>query len=334
MKSKYKASAIATAMTLLGSLTLAITSAAPANAGTWCSGVNISYFKGGTADSFSDILEKGAKQAAADTGANVTIISSGWNFPKMVQQFKEEIVKKPDAISFMGHPGDAAILSAAKDAKKAGILVDFSNVPAKRSIKELNAGFVGANLGKMGAALADRAVKDFGLKRGDKAIVVGTFGVKGRSDREDGVVKSLRAKGINVTELNLQSIGENVTGNPNLLTPSLTAAIKAAGDGLKLIVSEGALLGATPTYFAAAGLKPGQVKVAGFDVGADVLAAFASGHVQLTADQEPFKQGYLPIISLCLQKVYGLAASSVDTSAGFVTVDNYKIVAALPKGFR
>ena len=67
MKSKYKASAIATAMTLLGSLTLAITSAAPANAGTWCSGVNISYFKGGTADSFSDILEKGAKQAAADT---------------------------------------------------------------------------------------------------------------------------------------------------------------------------------------------------------------------------------------------------------------------------
>ena len=54
----------------------------------------------------------------------------------------------------MGHPGDAAILSAAKDAKKAGILVDFSNVPAPKSIAELNAGFTGANLSKMGAALS------------------------------------------------------------------------------------------------------------------------------------------------------------------------------------
>ena len=56
MKSKYKASALATAMTLLASLTFAVSTAAPSHAGTWCSGVNISYFKGGTADSFSDIL--------------------------------------------------------------------------------------------------------------------------------------------------------------------------------------------------------------------------------------------------------------------------------------
>jgi len=313
---------------------LGVSTAGQSSAGTWCSSVKISYFKGGTADSFSDILQKGAEAAAADTGAQVTIISSDWNFPKMVQQFKEEIVKKPDAISFMGHPGDAAILSAAKDAKKAGILVDFANVPAPKSIAELNSGFVGANLSKMGQALAARSIKDFGLKKGDEAIVVGTFGVKGRSDREDGVVKVLKKAGIKVTELNLQSVGQNVTGNPSLLTPSMTAAIKRSGSKLKLIVSEGSLLGYTPKFFDAAGLKAGDVKVAGFDVGADVLAAFASGHVQLTADQEPFKQGYLPIVSLCLQKVFGLSASSVDTSAGFVTVDNYKTVAALPKGFR
>ena len=119
MKSKYKASALATAMTLLASLTFAVSTAAPSHAGTWCSGVNISYFKGGTADSFSDILEKGARQAAADTGANVTIISSNWDFPIMVQKFKEEIAKKPDAISFMGHQGDAAIVPSAREAKAA-----------------------------------------------------------------------------------------------------------------------------------------------------------------------------------------------------------------------
>jgi len=61
MITKRKSGAIATALTLLGSLTLAITTAAPSNAGTWCSGVKISYFKGGTSDPFSDILEKGAR---------------------------------------------------------------------------------------------------------------------------------------------------------------------------------------------------------------------------------------------------------------------------------
>jgi len=42
----------------------------------------------------------------------------------------------------------------------------------------------------------------------------------------------------------------------------------------------------------------------------------------------------MPVVSLCLQKVYGLSPASVDTSAGFVTTSNYKIVAALPTGFR
>lgn len=332
MKSKHKASAIATAMTLLGSLTLAITSAAPASAGTWCSGVKISYFKGGNSDSFSDILEKGAKQAAADTGANVTIIQSNWDFPLMVQKFKEEIAKKPDAISFMGHPGDAAIMPTVKSAKDAGILVDFSNVPAPKSIAALNSGFVGANLLKMGELLAARSIRDFGLKKGDQALVMGAFGVPGRSDREDGTVKTLEKAGLKVIKLDLKSAGD-IAGNPSLLTPLFVANMKKYPK-LKYINASGPTLGAMKIYFDAAGIKPGAIKVSGFDLGATVLQAFADGYVQLSADQEPFKQGYLPIVSLCMAKVYGLSPSSVDTSAGFVTVDNYKTVAALPVGFR
>ena len=51
--------------------------------------------------------------------------------------------------------------------------------------------------------------------------------------------------------------------------------------------------------------------------------------MQLTADQQPFQQGYLPILSLCEQIVYGLAPINVDTGAGFVTPENYKAVADL-----
>jgi simple sugar transport system substrate-binding protein len=251
----------------------------------------------------------------------------------MVQKFKEEIAKKPDAISFMGHPGDAAIEPSAKAAKAAGILVDFSNVPAPKSIAATNAGFTGANLGLMGRNLASRSIVDFGLKKGDQAIVIGTFGVPGRSDREDGVVSTLVKAGVAVTKLDLKVFPGNAAGDPNLVTPVLTASI-LKNTKLKLIVAAGPILGNMNNYFSAAKLTAGSVKVAGFDLGETVLKGFADGYIQLSADQEPFKQGYMPIVSLCLAKQYGLGQTSVDTSSGFVTTANYKTVAALPKGFR
>ncbi len=325
--------AISGSIATVVALTAALTSNEGAGAaGSWCSGVKISYFKGGSADAFSDILEKGARTAAEDTGANVTIISSGWDFPKMIQGFREEIAKKPDAISFMGHPGDAAIKPLAQQAKSAGILVDYANVPPAETLKTVGGGFVGANLRFMGEALATRSIADFGLKSGDEAIVVGTFGVPGRSDREDGAVAVLTKAGVKVSQLNLTTLGDT-NGNPNLVTPALTASIKRS-TSLKLIIAAGPVLGNMKAYFTAAGLKPGQVKVSGFDLGATVFAAFDSGHVQLSADQEPFKQGYFPIVSLCMQKKYGLAPSSVDTSSGFVTTANYKLVSSLPAGYR
>lgn len=334
MRISIRSTAVAVSATVLAAaaVSVATTGVSSAAGAGWCAGVKISYFKGGSADAFSDILEKGARAAAADTGANVTIVGSGWDFPKMVQGFREEVAKKPDAISFMGHPGDAAIKPIALQAKAAGILVDYANVPPAETLKTVGGGFVGANLKLMGQSLAAKSITDFGLKPGDEAIVIGTFGVPGRSDREDGTVDTLTAAKIAVTKLNLVPLGDT-NGNPSLVTPTLTASIKKAKN-LKLIVAAGPVLGNMANYFSAAGLKPGAVKVSGFDLGATVFAAFASGHVQLSADQEPFKQGYFPIVSLCMQKKYGLAPSSVDTSSGFVTTDNYKLVSSLPAGYR
>ncbi len=69
----------------------------------------------------------------------------------------------------------------------------------------------------------------------------------------------------------------------------------------------------------------------GFDTSPQIVDAFKGGWVQLTSDQQPFLQGYMPILSLCQQVVYGLGAMSVDTGAGFVTPQNYEIVSELAK---
>ena len=119
--------------------------------------------------------------------------------------------------------------------------------------------------------------------------------------------------------------------DPNLALPVITAAI-LNNPGVKAIgYPGGQLLGNVPTYMQAAKKKPGEIFNFGFDTSPQIVDAFNGGWVQLTADQQPFQQGYLPILSLCEQVVYGLGPMNVDTGAGFVTPQNYKVVGDLAK---
>ena len=64
------------------SLALMATSAVQAQAlrDNWCSDVHIRFFVGGAeGDGFGTIVFNGAKQAQADTGAQVDFVFSGWS---------------------------------------------------------------------------------------------------------------------------------------------------------------------------------------------------------------------------------------------------------------
>jgi simple sugar transport system substrate-binding protein len=64
----------------------------------------------------------------------------------------------------------------------------------------------------------------------------------------------------------------------------------------------------------------------GFDTNGAIMQGFQDGWIHLTADQQPFLQGYLPILSICQTAKFGLAPMNVDTGAGFVDVSNYEQV--------
>ena len=44
-------------------------------------------------------------------------------------------------------------------------------------------------------------------------------------------------------------------------------------------------------------------------------------------DQQPWLQGYLPILQVCLTKVYGFSGLMIDTGAGFADKDNVEFLA-------
>ena len=63
------------------------------------------------------------------------------------------------------------------------------------------------------------------------------------------------------------------------------------------------MLGNAETFAVAAGYGPNELLQIGFDTSPQVMSAFVNGYAHLTSDQQPFLQGYLPILSLCQMKV-------------------------------
>jgi simple sugar transport system substrate-binding protein len=280
------------------------TASAAALRDKWCSGVKIRFFVGGAeGDAFASIVYNGAVQAAADTGADVDYVFSGWSSEKMVQQLREAIAAAPKGIAMMGHPGNAAILPLAEEANKAGIKMMYQNVPVDEAVAKFGGGYVGAQQNPQGRALGEEAVRRFGLKAGDVAIVLSKV-VKLQAPQELGT-------------------------DPNSGIPVITAAITANPDVKLIAYPGGQPLGNAQTYMEAAGKKPGDIINIGFDTSPQIVEAFKGGWVHLTSDQQPFLQGYMPVLSLCQQVVYGLGAINVDTGAGFVTPENYEAVATL-----
>ena len=228
----------------------------------WCKDVKIRFFVGGAeGDGFGVIVYNGAVQAAHDTGAQVEYVFSGWNAEKMVQQLREAIAAAPDGIAMMGHPGDAPILPLAEEASKAGIKMMYQNVDVPEVRKQFGGGYVGAQLEPQGYALGAEAVRRFGLKAGDTAIVAANLDDTNRAVREAATMKAFEDAGLTV--IHLQSPVE-WAADPNLGIPAFTAAIQANPDVKIIAYPGGQLLGTAPTYMEAAGKKPGEIVNIGF----------------------------------------------------------------------
>jgi len=320
-------------LSLLAAVAIASVAAGVSNANAqalrdkWCSNVKIRFFVGGAeGDAFGTIVYNGAVQAAHDLGAKVDYVFSGWDQEKMTQQLREAIAAKPDGIAMMGHPGNAAIMPLADQASKAGIKMIYQNVPVDDVVAKFGGAYVGAQQKPQGEALGQEAIRRFGFKSGDVALVMGGWAQIERSQRELGTADAFEKAGMKVVKLDAPT---GSASDPNTAIPIFTAALAANPTTKVIVYPGGQLLGNVPIYMQAAGKKPGDIVNIGFDTSPQVIEAFKGGWIQLSSDQQPFQQGYIPILSLCEQVVYGLGGMNVDTGAGFVTPDNYKTVADL-----
>jgi len=296
----------------------------------WAQGIKIVFFPGGPQGGvFAVNVYNGARQAEADLGVKVNYVWSDWDPQKMIQQFQEAVATRPDGICIMGHPGDASFDALIDRAQAQGILVTSMNTTLDKAEAKYGSkgfGYVGAENYSAGHALGAEAVKRFALKKGDRTMVWGLLSQPARGERTKGVIDALKEAGcvVDYNEIDAATNKDAPAGAPTF------AGYVSSHPDVKLVVTDhGGLTATAETYLKAAGKKPGDIAIAGFDLSPATISAIKGGWTGLVIDQQEWLQGYLPILQICLAKVYGFSGLHINTGAGFVDKSNVDFVAPL-----
>ena len=322
-----------TAIALVASLSVvAVGTSTSAQAATgWCSGVTIAAYPGGPQGGpFANNVYNGYKQAAEDLGADVKYYFSDWDSNKLIQQMKEGLATKPDGMAIYGFGGPEATKPIVDEAYSKGVIVtslnsELSALQSKYAARGF--GYVGAQLYKAGFDLATETVKRAKMKKGSKAFVWGLKAAAGdRAQRTVGAIDGFKKAGMVVV---YQEIDQATNTTPASGAGTYVAIMKK-NPGIKAVITDhGGLTGAAETYMKAANQKPGSIFFSGFDVTPAAVTAIQSGYLTLSIDQQPFLQGYLPILQICLTKKFGFSGLTVNTSGGFLDKGNVAVVAPL-----
>ena len=333
MKSKY--CLILAGILFISALFLGWVCQKDLRAGKHFKNTRIIFFNGGPkGDSFATIVYNGAKAAASDLGATVEYVWSDWDPKKMALQFKEAIDEHPDAICMMGHPGDKMLRSLVDEAERKGIIVTLQNVdiPALRTqYIDKGFGYAGQELYSSGMMLGRGVVQKFGSVKGQEALVVGPGiteekqALNERAMRTKGVIVALEKEGLIVYA---QPLPLEVEKAPGITGVDFFAKALAMHPNVRVIVTDhGALTGEIGNILKKLGKKPGDLVVAGFDLSKQTVDGIREGYIGLVHDQQPYLQGYLPVMQACLSKKYGFSGLYIDTGVGLVDRSNIDAVA-------
>lgn len=83
------------------------------------------------------------------------------------------------------------------------------------------------------------------------------------------------------------------------------------------------------------GVEPGEVLLGGFDLVPEAVQQMQAGYIQVQVDQQPYMQGFIPVMQVYLAHTVGLSPADVDTGQGIVTPKDADAIMELSaKGLR
>jgi simple sugar transport system substrate-binding protein len=176
--------------------------------------------------------------------------------------------------------------------------------------------YVGQALYNSGQAMGNR-IKSLVPTPGLVAIFIATPGTGNIQPRYDGAAAVLKPAGYTVKEIATGALTSQETAAEKAYLGGVTSTLKGA-----FAVDAGSteLLGPA---LASTGLS-GKIPAGGFDLTPGTLTAIQNGQLDFTIDQEPYLQGFLPVLYLYLFNLTGglVVPPNTDTGLTFVTKSN------------
>jgi simple sugar transport system substrate-binding protein len=192
-----------------------------------------------------------------------------------------------------------------EQAIKAGIPVVAYNADAPGNAR---LSYIGQDLKKAGEEMGERIVAAVGS--GDVALFIATPGSANLQPRIEGAAKAIKASGKPIT------VHEVATG---AAVPGELSTIEAYWTGHKETKGMYAVDGGSTESLAKVMQKfglAGKVKAGGFDLTEATQKLLQEGDIEFTIDQQPYLQGFLPILQLFQYKVSGTLTGPAEVDTG------------------
>jgi simple sugar transport system substrate-binding protein len=282
-------------------------------------------------------VKKGMDDACALIKADcqMLFVSRGGDIQGQVSNIQAAAAQSPDLI-ITSIPDNKAFRAVIKDAVDGGIPVIASNVDDTEGAKgSARLAFVGQDFILAGEALGKAVASKFPASGEIKVLIgVNAPAQNWSRTRANGVEKAFKDwqtahpdRKISWSEIDAgldygtsgDRFGNYLTG-----TPDLTAYVDTGFWDVGVV-----------SVLKDRGVAPGKIVVGGFDLVPDVLNQMKAGYIQFHIDQQPYLQGYVPVMEAPLIKNYKLSAFDVNTGSAVVTADQVDAIEELSKkGYR
>jgi len=275
-------------------------------------------------EDFFDVVKKGMRDAATLMDVESSFVGTAdVDIDQQIKMIRRAIAEGYDGIT-VSIINATAFNEVVTEALGKGIPVVAFNVDAAPANGRLSA--VCQNLRSSGRVLGTEASRILS----DNARILMTVhseGISALEDRLQGAQEILAQQGVSwevlVTGIYPDKAAE-VIANTLAANPQISAVL-----GTGLADTEGAGL-AVERDFPDKGLFVG-----GFDLSAEILRLIKAEVIALTIDQQPYIQGFYPVVQLALYCRYGIMPSNIDTGAALITKNNVDaVLKRCAKGYR
>lgn len=266
-------------------------------------------------------VKKGMRDAARMMGVGCDFIGTeGVDVPAQARLIRQAVANGYDgmAVNIIDPEGfDDAIQEAmAKGIPVVGFNVDDHATPNARLSS------VNQRLYDAGRSLGEH-VLPFVPENARVLITKHDEGVSALEDRQRGIQEALQKKGIAWTVV--------VTGNDAARGARIIADALRKNPTIKIVLGTGQADTEAAGRAIESDFPDGRYWSAGFDLSPKTLQLILDGRIRCTIDQQPYIQGFYPVVQLTQYLRYGIMPSDIDAGAALIDKSNADRVRELTK---